>query len=277
MACVSNIIRLLKGTKGATDSQTNADIQRYLPTLLDQLSQITSSCTLKAQEMEEQFQTLLALTMEINDSCSATQGLSDASHRDAEMQRTILTTHNQAKAGAKVVQEQHHIIARAAWEDAQKQFASASKSLPNGWDYVGQQLVEGISKSLVKVIHAGINLVSGHWQRHTAVQNNAINTAQGYPIFNPSEATLYCPSSYDPAYRKADSIENVASLLHGIMTGGPGGGVDWDLAAGDGETSGLDFLKATLTTDLALEFGVTPAALTAKKLISTGLEVLYFL
>ncbi|KAG8870728.1 hypothetical protein FRB97_009423, partial [Tulasnella sp. 331] len=88
------------------------------------------------------------------------------------------------------------------------------------------------------------------------------------------EATLYCPSSYDPAYCKADSIENVASLLHGITTGGPGGGVDWDLVAGNGETSVLDFLKATWTTDLALEFGVTPAALTAKKLISTSLKVI---
>ncbi|KAG8853054.1 hypothetical protein FRB96_008432 [Tulasnella sp. 330] len=55
-------------TDGAAASQTNADIQRCLPTLLNQPSQITSSCTIKAQEMEEQFKTLLALKMETSDS-----------------------------------------------------------------------------------------------------------------------------------------------------------------------------------------------------------------
>ncbi|KAG9031262.1 hypothetical protein FRB95_002902 [Tulasnella sp. JGI-2019a] len=269
---VNNIIQLLVGTDGNTDSQNNDDIKRYLPSQLSQLQAAVASCLTKAQEMDSNFAQLLDLTMEIHESCTATQGDNESKLKDATMRQAILAAQKTAAEESKTLEKQHLDDAKKSFTDAQDQFKKAADSMPSGWDLVGMQFVEGLSKAVLTGVNAGVNKFAGQSQQQTATQNNAISTAQGHPTTPPGQATVNPPASYDPAYQKAECLRISATSLHHIATGGPDGGVDWSIVD-ETDNNGLAWTKGQMETALGTNFGTDQPSLTAKKLLTTGVQL----
>lgn len=267
---VNNIVQLLVGTDGNTEKQNNDDIKRYLPSQLSQLQTAVGSCLTKAQEMDSNFTQLLNLTMEIHESCTATRGENEAKLKDAQMRQAILDAQKKAAEEAKVMEKDHLEEAKKSFTDAQEQFKKAADSMPSGWDLVGMQFVEGLSKAVLTGINGGINKFVGQSQQQTSGQNKAISTAQGNPTTTQDKpATMNPPASYDPAYQKADCLRLCANSLHHIATEGPNGGVDWNIVEGTGN-NGLAWTKGQMETALGTNFGTDQPSITAKKLLTDG-------
>lgn len=132
--------------------------------------------------------------------------------------------------------------------------------------------MEGLSKAVLTGVNAGVNRYLGGSQQQTAAQNNAISTAQGNSTTPTAQATLSPPASYDPAYQKAECLRLAASSLHHIATEGPDSGVDWSIVEGDGQ-NGLSWVRGTMETALGGNFGTDQPSVTAKQLLSTGVQV----
>ncbi|KAG8883922.1 hypothetical protein FRB97_005596 [Tulasnella sp. 331] len=269
---VNNIINLLVGTDGNTDAQNNDDLRRYLPSQLSQLQSAVGTCLSKAQEMDDAFATLLDLTMEIHESCTATQGDNESKLKDATMRQAILDAQKKAAEEAKALEKTHLEEAKKSFDDAQDQFKKAADSMPSGWDLVGMQFVEGLSKAVLTGVNSGVNRYLGGGQEHTATRNNAISVAQGNPSTPLNKATMNPPASYDPAYQKAECLRLAASSLHHIATEGPKNGVDWSVVEGDGQ-NGLRWVKGTMETALGGNFGTDQPSVTAKQLLTTGAKL----
>ncbi|KAG8994957.1 hypothetical protein FRB95_005059 [Tulasnella sp. JGI-2019a] len=269
---LNNIIQLLVGTDGNTEKQNNDDIKRYLPSQLSQLQTAVQSCLTKAQEMDTDFAQLLDLTMEIHESCTATQGDNESKLKDATMRQSILDAQKKAAEEAKTLEKEHLEEAKKSFTDAQDQFKKAADSMPSGWDLVGMQFVEGLSKAVLTGVNAGINKFAGQSQQQTAGQNNAISTAQGNQANHGKRATMNPPTSYDPAYQKAECLRISANSLHHIATGGPDGGVDWSIVEGSGN-NGLGWTKGQMETALGTNFGTDQPSITAKKLLTDGAKL----
>ena len=71
---VNNIVQLLAGHEDNTPAQNDKAIERHLPDQIESLSRTIEACLAKAKETDRTFNDLLALTMEIHESCAATQG-----------------------------------------------------------------------------------------------------------------------------------------------------------------------------------------------------------
>jgi len=71
---VNNIVGLLSGEGSSSEAEMNANIKTFLPRQISQLQKAVTTCLQKAQETDTIFHDLLNLTMEIHESCTATQG-----------------------------------------------------------------------------------------------------------------------------------------------------------------------------------------------------------
>ncbi|KAG8978511.1 hypothetical protein FRB95_014057 [Tulasnella sp. JGI-2019a] len=80
------------------------------------------------------------------------------------------------------------------------------------------------------------------------------------------------PTSYDPAYQKAECLRLSASSLHHIATGGPNGDVDWSIVEGTGN-NGLGWTKGQIAIALGTNFGTDQPSVTAKKLLNEGVSL----
>lgn len=117
LAGVNNIVQLLVGTDGNTDAQNAQDIKRYLPDQLSQLQTAVTTCLEKAQDMDSAFGDLLSLTMEIHESCTATQGSNEALLKDAAMRQAILDSQKKAADDSKELEKQHLEEAKKSFDD----------------------------------------------------------------------------------------------------------------------------------------------------------------
>lgn len=71
---VNNIVQLLVGDEDNTPRQNELAVERHLPNQIAALSKTIQACLEKAKETDTVFNQLLELTMEIHESCAATQG-----------------------------------------------------------------------------------------------------------------------------------------------------------------------------------------------------------
>ncbi len=78
---VNNIVQLLVGHEDNTPEQNDKAVERHLPHQIESLSKTIEACLAKAKETDQTFNDLLALTMEIHESCAATQGACACSRR----------------------------------------------------------------------------------------------------------------------------------------------------------------------------------------------------
>ena len=85
---VNNIVELLVGKEDNTPRQNELAIERHLPNQILSLSKTVQACLEKAKETDHVFSELLELTMEIHESCTATQGTStcEPPHRSFKSQ-----------------------------------------------------------------------------------------------------------------------------------------------------------------------------------------------
>ncbi|KZV91894.1 hypothetical protein EXIGLDRAFT_836796 [Exidia glandulosa HHB12029] len=269
---VNNIINLLSGALAGSEEEMNNDIKRYLPSQISQLQSSIQLCLSKAQETDTMFQDLLNLTMEINESCSATKGSYDITVRDAEVKKQVLAAQQASAQKQQEIAQEDKKAAQEAYQKAQDMFNKAADDMPKAWDLIGMDIVESLSHSLLSGVNAGINKYVAQSQQTTATQNTAISTAGGVPS---QQGRPVIPSDVnDPAYQQGGPLRSLATALENIVTTGPNRGVNWDEArsTGAGDKNGLSFVYASLSL---MQEGIKSSSqpsTTLKDIVSRGVQ-----
>ena len=148
---VNNIVQLLVGHEDNTPQQNDRAIERHLPNQIESLSNTIKACLQKAKETDQTFNDLLALTMEIHESCTATQGAStsllkkaqpgdqrsptgenEGKIREVDLRKAFLAKEEEATEEMKRISEETLQKAREEFAAAQSRFGEAADSMPGG-------------------------------------------------------------------------------------------------------------------------------------------------
>ncbi|KAI1784673.1 hypothetical protein LXA43DRAFT_194926 [Ganoderma leucocontextum] len=217
---VNDIIQLLVGHKDNTPEQNDMAVQRHLPRQVESLKKTIEACLAKAKETDKTFNELLALTMEIHESCAATQGENESQIREAELRKAYLQKEEEAAKEMKRIGQEALEQARAEYADAQKMFNDAVTSVPSGWELLALDLVDTLTNTLVVGLNSFItSRVPGP---PPPSQGSTVPPSSGAPVApNMSDVT-------DPGYRKAPVLRTCAERLYTLLTVNADGQLDWD-------------------------------------------------
>ena len=149
---VNNIVQLLVGHEDNTPAQNDKAVERHLPHQIESLSKTVEACLAKAKETDQTFNDLLALVMEIHESCAATQGVfvrsmnmgvglltvlvasgeTESQNREADLRKAYLAKEEEATQEMKRIGEEALQKAREEFTNAQDRFSNAANSMPGG-------------------------------------------------------------------------------------------------------------------------------------------------
>ncbi|EJD37879.1 hypothetical protein AURDEDRAFT_154225 [Auricularia subglabra TFB-10046 SS5] len=258
---VNNIVGLLAGTQAESQQEADDDIRRYLPRQVSQLQTAVRMCLRKAEETDRMFEELLDLTMELHESCTATQGTNEAKLADAAMQ-------------AKKISQEQVEQSREAIHDAEKMFNDAADKMPVGMELIGLQLVD----SLAYVSHAAADAVLFKFG-HAAHGDSAINkaggiqpapTMEGRPSIQPG-SSYYQTIQPGSGYCQADTIATFAGALSAFLGTNAVDGINWELASV--KNGGVKFLRNQMEVFNSRKTGSDESSKRAKELVERGIKL----
>ncbi|KAI0644313.1 hypothetical protein C8Q79DRAFT_140560 [Trametes meyenii] len=222
---VNNIVQLLVGDERNTARENDLAIQRYLPNQINSLSQTIKACLNKAKETDDTFHQLLELTMEIHESCTATQGENEMRIREANLRQKILDEQKRAAEEMKRLSAEHAKEAREEFHQSQERFNKAAKSMPGGWTIFGLELADCFTSTvggLANVVTLGL---ANTGKKSRANINTTLNEASGNPS---SRSRPPAEDVSEPGYQKASILRTLADTLSSLLTSGKEGRPDWD-------------------------------------------------
>lgn len=229
---VNNIVGLLAGTHATSQEEANGDIQRFLPRQVAQLQTAVRLCLHKAQETDHMFEELRDLTMELHESCTATQGTNEARLADAAMRQSILESQRAAVEEAKVLSQQQVDQSRESFQNAERMFKDAADKMPSGWALAGLHLVDTFSYA----IRTAADFVTFKWGNRG---NEAAAIDQAGRVSAADSSGQTGTTQPDSGFYQAPSIALFANTLESFLVADS---IDWDLVASE-ESKGVRFLR----------------------------------
>ncbi|RPD58003.1 hypothetical protein L226DRAFT_490578, partial [Lentinus tigrinus ALCF2SS1-7] len=218
---VNNIVQLLVGHEENTPRQNELAIERHLPNQIASLSKTVQACLEKAKETDQVFSQLLELTMEIHESCTATQGDNEDRVLEANVRKKWLEQEKSAVEDMKQISAEALKGARDDFANVQHQFNKAANSMPSP----GKIALLGFAD----VAQCFLSLFS----RSSAPSSSPIGTtAHSEPSVNASDAR-------DPGYQKGSRLRLYAERLDTLLTAGKNGSPDWSAIKSSGEDGSI--------------------------------------
>ncbi|KAI0793599.1 hypothetical protein C8Q74DRAFT_1314667 [Fomes fomentarius] len=213
---VNNIVQLLVGDEDNTPRQNEIAVERHLPNQIAALSKTIQACLEKAKETDTVFNQLLELTMEIHESCAATQGENEERVREAELRKAFLAKQEEAAKEMKSLSKDAAEQAREKFTNAQNQFNHAADHMPGAWQIASLELLD-MAKSTIS------NLTFG-------LLGGTKSSGGGQPSAGPArrEPSIDVSDALDPGFQKASTLRYYAEMLDRLLVPREGGGQDWD-------------------------------------------------
>ncbi|KAI0644338.1 hypothetical protein C8Q79DRAFT_141228 [Trametes meyenii] len=231
---VNNIVQLLIGDERNTARENERAIERHLPNQIRSLSVTIKACLDKAKETDETFRQLLELTMEIHESCTATQGRNKRKIDKANLRQKILAEEKRAVVEMKQLSAEKAKEARDEFLRARKQYEKASRSMPGTFKIMALGISDSVistASELASVMTLGLVNIGRTCMSNINRTLNEVSGVPNPPPGPPPEDVL------DPAYQKASTLRELAEGLVSLLTSGTGGGPDWSTIKG---SDGLD-------------------------------------
>ncbi|XP_049892509.1 uncharacterized protein LOC126385045 [Epinephelus moara] len=135
-------------------------IDKLLPNQLENIRTIADECVILADSVEKKYTNVIELIQELLEACV------NAEHFYGEELEKVKMKLKETEIREKTASELKERSKKAmeAMEkqvsEAQESYKEAMDSLPSGWEMIGMDLVEGLSKAMTGLLNGVVNLVS---------------------------------------------------------------------------------------------------------------------
>ncbi|PIL29442.1 hypothetical protein GSI_08384 [Ganoderma sinense ZZ0214-1] len=229
---VNDIIRLLVGHEDNTPEQNHVAIQRHLPHYVELLGRTIEFCGKKAKDTHDAFDKLLKLTMEIHESCVATQGLNEGEIQKAKLQKANLEQKERATREMERIGEETLQSAREEFDTAQSMFANAIHTMPDGVQLAAiGSCMDTLANMLVMGFQCYLIRKTPQAPPHSSDQTT---TQSDIPI-----KSIVSDIS-DRGYKQASILRDCSEGLSALLTPGSDGRLNWDAIKSENSGGCLD-------------------------------------
>ncbi|KAI0701082.1 hypothetical protein BC835DRAFT_1265443, partial [Cytidiella melzeri] len=253
---------------------TPIEIKTLLPDQITAALKLAKICATAAQESEDAFHGIQNLAGELVIACTNQVGTSEQKLQANQTQLAILAERKKAEEERVKVAKETNDRMKKSFDGAEEDFHSAVKNVPNGWDLVGMQAAEALTQFAVaagnalisaatikqQAAMAGIEIASkkagaddGSKPSSKDGKTDTSKPAAPTPVApTPAQNTQpNAANTSDPANLEVNKVLQLANALQFLVSGGPGGGPDWDKIRGtgtDGSQSGGMYVEISLST-----------------------------
>ena len=141
-------------------SGSKEDVKDILPIELRKIEKNASESLELAKAVESKFENVMHLTGELLEVSSAAKGHFQKTQEELQMKREIaLTKEKSAQEEIERAKEEQDKLTKQV-KEAKAQWEKAVDSIPSGWDLVGMQVVEGITKAFTSAAETVIPIVA---------------------------------------------------------------------------------------------------------------------
>ncbi|KAI0701085.1 hypothetical protein BC835DRAFT_1442546 [Cytidiella melzeri] len=257
------VLTIIKGTPN--------EVKKLLPPQITSALKHANICATAARQAEDAFHGIQNLAGELVIACTNQVGTSEQKLQANKTQLAILAERKKAEEERVKLAKETNDRMKKSFDGAEEDFHNAAKNVPNGWDLVGMQAAEAltqfamaagnalISAATIKqqAAMAGIEILSkqagvDHGNK-TGSKDGKTDTSQPAAPVAPTPAQNTQPNAVntsDPANLEVNKVLHLLNALQFLVSGGPGGGPDWDnIRSGtDGSQSGGMYVEITLST-----------------------------
>ena len=149
------------------------DVKDILPIELRKIEKNASESLELAKAVESKFENVMHLTGELLEVSSAAKGHFQKTQEELQMKREIaLTKEKSAREEIERAKEEQDKLTKQV-KEAKAQWEKAVDSMPSGWDLVGMQFVEGITKAFTSAAETVISAVATRGMNSSSAPSHA--------------------------------------------------------------------------------------------------------
>ena len=154
-------------------SGSKEDVKDILPIELRKIEKNASESLELAKAVESKFENVMHLTGELLEVSSAAKGHFQKTQEELQMKRGIaLTKEKSAREEIERAKEEQDKLTKQV-KEAKAQWEKAVDSMPSGWDLVGMQFVEGITKAFTSAAETVISAVATRGMNSSSAPSHA--------------------------------------------------------------------------------------------------------
>ena len=154
-------------------SGSKEDVKDILPIELRKIEKNASESLELAKAVESKFENVMHLTGELLEVSSAAKGHFQKTQEELQMKREIaLTKEKSAREEIERAKEEQDKLTKQV-KEAKAQWEKAVDSMPSGWDLVGMQFVEGITKAFTSAAETVISAVATRGMNSSSAPSHA--------------------------------------------------------------------------------------------------------
>ena len=154
-------------------SGSKEDVKDILPIELRKIEKNASESLELAKAVESKFENVMHLTGELLEVSSAAKGHFQKTQEELQMKREIaLTKEKSVREEIERAKEEQDKLTKQV-KEAKAQWEKAVDSMPSGWDLVGMQFVEGITKAFTSAAETVISAVATRGMNSSSAPSHA--------------------------------------------------------------------------------------------------------
>lgn len=154
-------------------SGSKEDVKDILPIELRKIERNASESLELAKAVESKFENVMHLTGELLEVSSAAKGHFQKTQEELQMRREIaLTKEKSVREEIERAKEEQDKLAKQV-KEAKAQWEKALDSMPSGWDLVGMQFVEGITKVFTSAVEIAISAAATRGMNSSSASSDA--------------------------------------------------------------------------------------------------------
>ena len=154
-------------------SGSKEDVKDILTIELRKIEKNASESLELAKAVESKFENVMHLTGELLEVSSAAKGHFQKTQEELQMKREIaLTKEKSVREEIERAKEEHDKLTKQV-KEAKAQWEKAVDSMPSGWDLVGMQFVEGITKAFTSAAETVISAVATRGMNSSSAPSHA--------------------------------------------------------------------------------------------------------
>ncbi|XP_049422257.1 uncharacterized protein LOC125882543 [Epinephelus fuscoguttatus] len=165
-------------------------IDKLLPNQLENIRTIADECVILADSVEKKYTNVINLIQELLEACVNAEHFYGEELEKVKMklketeirEKTASELKEQSKKAMEAMEKQV--------SEAQASYKEAMDSLPSGWEMIGMDLVEGLSKAVTGLLNGVVNLVSAPVKTACSSAETASDTYHHIKSKNENEDVL---------------------------------------------------------------------------------------